>query len=167
VDKGTAAGREAPSSGHRHTQEETVKRFFAALVGIAFVAGLAGAASAQTPATQAPAEKKADDKKMDTKSDAKKASSRTAVGTVKSATDSSLVVAGKAKGKETEWTFDVDPSTKIKKAGKDVTAKDVAAGDKVTVKYTDQGGKMTASNVTVSAPAKAPKTETKKEDKPK
>lgn len=144
-----------------------MKRFFAILVGIAFVAGLAGAATAQTPATQAPAEKKADEKKMDTKSDAKKASSRTAVGTVKSASDSSLVVAGKAKGKETEWTFGVDPNTKIKKAGKDVTAKDVAAGDKVTVKYTDQDGKMTASNVTVSAPAKASKTEMKKEDKPK
>jgi hypothetical protein len=151
-----------------------VKRVFAALVGIAFVAGLAGAASAQTPATQAPAEKKADDKKMDMKKDdAKKASSKTAVGTVKSASDTSLVVAGKAKGKDTEWTFGVDPSTKIKKSGKDITAKDVAAGDKVTVRYMDHDGKMTASNVTVSPGAKhaakpeAAKTEMKKEDKPK
>jgi len=143
-----------------------VKRVIALFAAIAFVAGLAGAASAQAPAAQAPAEKKADTKTE------KKASSKTAVGTVKSASADSLVVAGKTKGKDTEWTFGVDPNTKIKKSGKDVTAKDVAAGDKVTVRYMEQDGKMTASNVTVSPPSKQAaksdaKTDMKKDEKPK
>ena len=144
-----------------------MNRVFALLVGIAFVAGLAGTAAAQTPATQAPAEKKADDKKMDKKDDAKKVSTKTAVGTVKSTGADSLVVAGKAKGKDTEWTFAVDPHTKIKKGGKDVTVKDVAAGDKVTVRYMDHDGKMTAASVAVSAAAsaKAAKSEMKSETK--
>jgi hypothetical protein len=143
-----------------------VKRVFAVLIGIAFVAGLAGTAAAQTPATQTPVEKKADDKKMD-KMDSKKPSPKTAVGTVKSAGADSLVVAGKAKGKDTEWTFAVDPNTKIKKGGKDVTVKDVAAGDKVTVRYMDHDGKMTAASVAVSAAAaaKAAKSEMKSETK--
>jgi hypothetical protein len=140
-----------------------VKRVFAVLIGIAFVAGLAGTAAAQTPATQTPVEKKADDKKMDSK----KPLPKTAVGTVKSAGADSLVVAGKAKGKDTEWTFAVDPNTKIKKGGKDVTVKDVAAGDKVTVRYMDHDGKMTAASVAVSAAAaaKAAKSEMKSETK--
>jgi hypothetical protein len=111
-----------------------------------------GLVGAQTPVT-AP---KADEKKMDKmedKSSVKKAPHHTAVGTVKSAGADNIVVAGKTKGKETEWTFALDDKTKIKKAGKDVTAKDLAAGDKVTVRYMDQSGKMTAMTVNAS-PAK-------------
>jgi hypothetical protein len=118
-----------------------VKRALAALVGIAFVFASAGLVSAQTSAPAKPAE----DKKMD-----KKAPHHTAVGTVKTAGADSIVVAGKAKGKDTEWTFALNDKTKIKKAGKDVTGKDLAAGDKVTVRYMDEGGKMTAMAVNVS-----------------
>jgi hypothetical protein len=155
-------GYRSRTAPYPYPEEDPVKRVFALLVGIAFVAGLAGAAAAQTPATQTPVEKKADDKKMD-----KKPSTKTAVGTVKSAGADGLVVAGKAKGKDTEWTFAVDPNTKIKKGGKDVTVKDVAAGDKVTVRYMDHDGKMTAASVAVSAAAsaKAAKSEMKSETK--
>ena len=125
-----------------------MKRALAALVGIAFVFASAGLVSAQTPAPAT----KPEDKKMDKME--KKAPHHTAVGTVKMAGPDSIVVAGKAKGKETEWTFAVNDKTKIKKAGKDVTAKDLAPGDKVTVRYMDEGGKMTATTVSASAASK-------------
>jgi hypothetical protein len=130
-----------------------VKRLFALLVGIAFVAGTVGLAAAQT-ATTTTDKKPPADTKMD-KKDAKKGTTKTATGTVKSASPDSIVVAGKEKGKDAEWTFAVDDKTKVKKAGKDTMAKDLAAGDKVTVRYTDHDGKATAMNVNVSGAKKA------------
>jgi Ni/Co efflux regulator RcnB len=133
-----------------------VKRLFALLVGIAFVAGTIGVAAAQT-ATTTTDKKPAADTKMSDKKDtaAKKPPTKTATGTVKSASPDSIVVAGKDKGKDAEWTFAVDDKTKVKKAGKDTMAKDLAAGDKVTVRYMDHDGKATAMNVNVSAAKKA------------
>ena len=131
-----------------------MKRALATIVGVAFVFASAGLVGAQTtpPAT------KTDDKKMEDKSSSmKKAPHHTAVGTVKSAAPDSVVVGGKSKGKDTEWTFALDDKTKIKKGGKDVTAKDLAAGDKVTVRYMDEGGKMTAMSVSASTPSKQAK----------
>ena len=125
-----------------------MKRALAALVGIAFVFASAGLASAQTPAPAT----KPEEKKMEKME--KKAPHHTAVGTVKTAGADGIVVAGKAKGKETEWTFAVSDKTKIRKAGKDVTAKDLAPGDKVSVRYMDEGGKMTAMTVSASAGSK-------------
>src|SRR5438094_812668 len=86
--------------------------------------------------------------------DGEEAPHHTAMGTVKTAGADGIVVAGKAKGKETEWTFAVSDKTKIRKAGKDVTAKDLAPGDKVSVRYMDEGGKMTAMTVSASAGSK-------------
>jgi hypothetical protein len=126
-----------------------VKRALATIVGVAFVFASAGLVGAQT---SAPAPK-TDDKKMEDKS-SMKAPHHTAVGTVKTAAPDSIVVGGKSKGKDTEWTFALDDKTKIKKGGKDVTAKDLAAGDKVTVRYMDEGGKMTAMSVSASTASK-------------
>jgi Ni/Co efflux regulator RcnB len=149
-----------------------VKKLLSALVAVAFVGGMVGLASAQTPSTT---EKKADEKAdKSEKKMAKKASSKSASGTVKSASADSLVVAGKAKGKETEWTFAVDPSTKIRKAGKDITPADLKAGDSVSVKYMDHEGKQMAQMVTVrgggsakkAAGDKMDKSEKKMEEKP-
>jgi ribosomal protein S1 len=127
-----------------------VKRLFALLVGIAFVAGTVGFAAAATTTDKKPAT----DTKMD-KKDASAKKTKTATGTVKSASPDSIVVAGKDKGKDAEWTFAVDDKTKVKKAGKDTMAKDLAAGDKVTVRYMDHDGKATAMNVSVSGAKKA------------
>ena len=124
-----------------------MKRALAAIVGVAFVFASAGLVGAQTP----PPATKTEDKK-DTSM--KKAPHHTAVGTVKTAGADNIVVGGKSKGKDTEWTFALNDKTKIKKAGKDVTAKDLTAGDKVTVRYMDEGGKMTAMTVSASAPSK-------------
>jgi uncharacterized protein DUF5666 len=128
-----------------------VKRLFALLVGIAFVSGTVGFAAAQATSTTTD-KKPAADTKME--KSAKKSSSKTASGTVKSASPDSIVVAGKEKGKDTEWTFAVDDKTKVKKAGKDSTAKDLAPGDKVTVRYMDHDGKATAMNVNASSASK-------------
>ena len=130
-----------------------MKKLIATCVGVLFAIGAAGLAVAQ--------EKKADEKKSEMKSDAKmekkekKPAAKSASGTVKSASAENLVVAGKMKGKDEEWTFGVDAKTSIKKGGKAITAADVKAGDSVQVKYTEDAGKMVAQSVTVkAAPAK-------------
>ena len=127
-----------------------MKRALAAIVGVAFVFASAALVGAQTP----PPATKADDKKVEKDASMKKAPHHTAVGTVKTAGADNIVVGGKSKGKDTEWTFALNDKTKIKKAGKDVMAKDLAAGDKVTVRYMDEGGKMTAMTVNASAASK-------------
>ena len=124
-----------------------MKRLVSALVAVVFVTGIAGFAGAQTSTM----EKKADDKKMEKPADKgeKKMAAKNAKGTVKSAAADSIVVAGKEKGKDAEWTFAVDPATKIKKGGKDVPAGDLKAGDSVSVKYMEKDGKATAQTVMV------------------
>jgi hypothetical protein len=144
-------------------KETTVKRFISLFVAFEFVTGLAGLAVAQTgTATEKkPAdkmEKPAAEKKAE-----KKPAAKTAKGTVKSASADSIVVAGKEKGKDAEWTFAVDPKTKVKKGGKDAMAADVKEGDMVQVRYTEDGGKAVAQSVTVSG---AKKGAAKSADKP-
>src|SRR5262245_34984828 len=132
---------------HRsHGRFRAVKKLIATCVAVLFAVGAAGMAVAQ--------EKKADEKKSEMKSDAKmekKPAAKSASGTVKSASADSLVVGGKMKGKDEEWTFGVDSKTSIKKGGKAITAADVKAGDSVSVKYTEDGGKATAQSVMVKS----------------
>ena len=139
-----------------------MKTFVSLFVAVAFAAGFAGATAAQTTTTTPPpaAEKKAEGK-MEKKAE-KKMAAKNASGTVKSATADSVVVTGKEKGKEAEWTFAVDPKTKIKKGGKDAAAADLKAGDSVSVRYMDHDGKMVAQSVTVRGGGMA-----KKDDAPK
>jgi len=135
-----------------------VRKVFALLIGVAFVTGVVGFALAQAQTDQ-----KVPASQTDMKADkGKKATTHSASGTVKSATADSIVVSGKDKGKEAEWTFGVDDKTKIKKSGKSIMAKDIAAGDNVTVRYTDHDGKMTASSVTVRVPKKQAAAQDKK-----
>jgi len=144
-----------------------VKRSVALLIAVMFGIGLAGSAVAQTttpttptPATTpAPAQKPAEAKP---KSDVKKA--KNAMGTVKSVSADSLVVGGKEKGKDAEWTFAVDSKTAIRKSGKAITATDLKPGDQVQVRYMDHEGKATAMAVQVkpgAASAKAQPAEKK------
>ena len=139
-----------------------MKKLIALLIGIAFVAGLSGSVLAQGTTT-APKE----GTKTDKPAGEKKPAAHNANGTVKTAAADSIVVAGKAKGKDTEWTFAVDPKTKIRKGGKDITAADLAAGDSVNVRYHEDMGKNVADTVMVRAakkPAEAAKAEPKKDE---
>ena len=142
-----------------------MRKLIALCVALVFAMGAVGSAVAQ--------EKKAEEKKSEMKPDAKmekkaekKPAVKTASGSVKSASADSIVVAGKAKGKEEEWTFGVDAKTSIKKGGKSVSAADLKSGDSVTVKYIEDGGKAVAQSVTAKAPAStAKKADEKKSDK--
>jgi hypothetical protein len=120
-----------------------VKRLLAVLVAAVFAVGAVELAVAQ--------EKKAttDDKKTTT-DDKMKMAAKTAAGTVKSASGDSVVVAGKRQGKDAEWTFAVDAKTKVKKAGKDVAANELKAGDPVSVRYMEHEGKAIAQTITVT-----------------
>jgi Domain of unknown function (DUF5666) len=145
-----------------------VKRLVALIMGVAFVSGVAGSALAQGQGTTPSKE----EKKADKPAEAKKPAAQNASGTVRTAAGDSLVVAGKAKGgKDAEWTFAVDPKTKIRKAGKDIAPGDLAAGDTVMVRYHDQDGKHVADSVMVRAAkkpaAEAPKAEAPKKDETK
>jgi len=120
-----------------------MRKFLALAVSIAFVLGsLTVAQAQQAPAPAAkPAEKPAE-------KPAAKAS-----GTVKSASETSLVVEVAQKDKtKKEMSFILDKATKLTKAGKSVTAKDIMVGDRATVSYDD---KMMAKSVSLRAPAKA------------
>ena len=139
-----------------------MKKLIALIVGMAFVTGVAGSALAQGTTTTAPKE----EKKMEKPAEAKKPAAQNANGTVKSAAADSIVVSGRAKGgKDAEWTFAVDPKTKIRKGGKDITAADLAAGDNVHVRYHQDAGKNVADTVMVRAAKKPAETTSKAEPK--
>ena len=123
------------------------------LVAVACVIALgsAGVASAQSVTSGSASTKKAE---------TSKANSRTASGTVKSASQETVVVAGRHKGKDTEWTFAVEPTTNIRKGGKSIVAGDLKSGDSVQVRFTEQGGKAMATSILVkgtTGTAKKPK----------
>ena len=141
-----------------------MKKLIALFVGMAFVAGVAGSALAQgTPPTAPPPK---EEKKMDKPAEAKKPAAQNANGTVKSAAADTIVVSGKAKGgKDAEWTFAVDPKTKVRKGGKDISAADLAAGDNVHVRYHQDAGKNVADAVMVRAAKKPAETTSKAEPK--
>src|SRR5215510_5329967 len=116
------------------------------LIAVAFGAGMTGSALAQgqtTPTAPKAAEKPA--------AEMKKPAARDANGTVKSSSADALVVTGKAKGKDAEWTFAVGRKTQIRKGGKDITAADLVAGDPVHVRYHEDAGKAVADSVMVKA----------------
>ena len=133
-----------------------MKKLLSLFVALAFVAGMSGIAAAQSTTPKSGDTTKSSDSM---KSGDKKMAAKNANGTVKSASADSIVVAGKDKGKDAEWTFGVDPSTKIKKGGKDVTAGDLKAGDSVHVRYGEKDGKMIAQAVTVRGGGMAKKAE--------
>ena len=144
-----------------------MKKLIALLIGIAFVAGLSGSVLAQGTTTAPKEGTKMDKPAEKPAGEMKKPAAHNANGTVKTAAADSIVVTGKAKGKDAEWTFAVDPKTKIRKGGKDITAADLAAGDSVSVRYHEDAGKNVADAVMVRAakkPAETTKAEPKKDE---
>src|SRR5207245_10428966 len=95
-----------------------VKNIVSLLIAVTFVAGTSEFAFAQTTAPMPKAEDKKMDKSADKKMGEKKMSSKSASGAVKSASADSVVVAGKEKGKDAEWTFAVDPRPRSRRAAR-------------------------------------------------
>lgn len=115
-------------------------------VALALIAGAAALIHAQTGDTPA-AEKKAD------KMAAKKAT-RNVSGTVRSAASDAVVVGGRDKGKDAEWTFAIELTTNIRKGSKSIVAGDLKPGDAVQVRYFERDGKALAESILVKAPRK-------------
>jgi len=116
------------------------------LVSFAIAVALV-AASAAPGLAQAPAEPKA----------AAKKATRNVSGTVRSSSADTVVVAGRDKGKDAEWTFAVEPNTTIRKGSKAIVASDLKSGDPVQVRYLERDGKAMAESILVKAPRKAAK----------
>jgi len=78
-------------------------------------------------------------------------------GTVRSSSAETLVIGGRDKGKDAEWTFAVEPITNIRKGSKSITAADLKPGDAVQVRYVERDGKAMAQSILVKAPSKEAK----------
>jgi hypothetical protein len=120
---------------------------FAAALSVVMLT--AGIGSAQPPSTGAPSEKKVE------KPAAKKATQNVS-GTVRSSSNDAVVVTGRDKGKDAEWTFAVEPTTNIRKGSKSITAGDLKAGDAVQIRFVERDGKALADSILVKAAKKEP-----------
>jgi hypothetical protein len=128
---------------------EGMKKILALMAAIMMVAAFSGVTFAE--------EKKAEPAKEEKKAPEK----------VKQVTGEATAVDAKAntitvKGRKGEVTCDVTADTKIAAGKETKTLADVAAGNKVTVKYVEGGGKNVAKSIAVKA---ATKEEEKKEEK--
>ena len=91
-----------------------------------------------------------------TKSATKAPKTMTARGSIVKSDAASVTI----KTAKAEDTFAINADTKITKAGKAITAADLAAGENAAVSYTKTGDQMTATKIAVTAAkvAKTPKT---------
>jgi Domain of unknown function (DUF5666) len=90
----------------------------------------------------------------DAKTEKPKKATRNVSGTVRSAAGDTVVVAGRDKGRDAEWTFAIDPMTHIRKGSKSIVAGDLKPGDAVQVRYLERDGKAQAESILVKAPRK-------------
>ena len=141
-----------------------MKKTLAIIVSIIFVLSFAGLSfAADKPAVEKRAEPVKAEKKApvaaEKKAEPAKAEKKAAPAKVKQVTGDVAAVDAKAgtitvKGKKGDTTVATDAKTKIM-MGKDVKAiADVKVGDKVTVKFSEADGKMTAKSVAIKAAEK-------------
>jgi uncharacterized cupredoxin-like copper-binding protein len=83
-----------------------------------------------------------------------KQATRNVSGTVRSASPDVVVVSGRDKGKDAEWTFAVDTTTNIRKGSTAIVPGDLKAGDAVQVRYVERDGKAVAHSIMVKGPPK-------------
>ena len=110
---------------------------FALWSAVAMV-GLAQGQTAASPSTSSA-----------TKAEQRKVPARTVNGVVRSSSPDTVVVSGRDKGKDMEWTFAVELMTDIRKRGKSVIVGDLKPGDAVQVRFTEQDGKALARSIQV------------------
>ena len=88
------------------------------------------------------------------KSDKPKRAIPNVSGQVRSAGADIVVVTGRDKGKDAEWTFAIDPTTHIRRGSKSIVAGDLKPGDTVQVRYLERDGKAQAESILVKGPRK-------------
>ena len=91
---------------------------------------------------------------IEKKSEKPKRAIRNVSGNVRSAAGDIVVVTGRDKGKDAEWTFAVDPTTNIRRGTKSIVAGDLKPGDAVQVRYLERDGKAQAESILVRDPRK-------------
>jgi hypothetical protein len=123
-------------------------RFVLFVLAVAMAWSFSGRAGAQT-SSPAPTQT------------AKKTTVRSVSGTVKSTSPETVVVAGRDKGRDAEWTFGVEPTTDIRKGTKSITAADLKPGEAVQIRFTEQDGKALARSIIVRAKSPAAGKKTK------
>lgn len=84
-----------------------------------------------------------------------KATARSVSGTVRSSSPDTVVVTGREKGKESEWTFAVEPTTNIRKGSKAIVASDLKPGDGVDVRFVERNGKPHVEMIRVNVRGQA------------
>ena len=84
------------------------------------------------------------------KADKPRRAVRNISGTVQSAAKDTIVVTGREKGKDAEWTFAIDPMTHIRRGSKSIVAADLKPGDAVQVRYLERDGKAQAESILVT-----------------
>ncbi len=125
-----------------------MKKVLAVVIAIMFAFSMTAFAADKAADTKtAPAK---DEQKMAPKKAAKKAAPKTITGEVKAVDAKANTITVKSTKQEKTITAD------------EQMLKDIKAGDRVVVKYTEKDGKLTASSV---KPAKAPKSAKKAEKK--
>ena len=84
-----------------------------------------------------------------------KAAARSVTGTVRSSSADTVVVTGREKGKDNEWTFAVEPTTNIRKGTKAIIASDLKPGDGVDVRFVERNGKPHVEMIRVNVRGQA------------
>lgn len=118
---------------------------------VALAGALGAALAASSPAAAQPARPQASPPGSTKKAPV----TRSASGVVKSISADAIVVTGRDKGKAAEWTFALEPGTKLTKSGKAIPPSDLKPGDAVQVRYVEEAGRSTAQSVIVR-PSKRP-----------
>jgi hypothetical protein len=83
----------------------------------------------------------------------RKTSAGNVMGTVKTTASDAIVVVGRENDKDREWAFAIDGKTTIRKGQQAAVATDIKPGDRVSVTYTQRGGKVVAQTVLLADPA--------------
>ncbi|MBI2372145.1 MAG: hypothetical protein HYV08_18260 [Deltaproteobacteria bacterium] len=135
-----------------------MKKLSILMVSLMVIAGLVTLGIPQM-ATVMAGETKMEEKADKAAKPAKKPAVRTkqATGVVAKAAADSLTIKRKVKGEEKELTFSVTAKTSVRMGKEKKAIGDVKEGERVTVRYVEDDGKMTARSVTISPPRPAKK----------
>lgn len=139
-----------------------MKKLSTLMVALMVIAGLVSLGIPQVATVMGGEPEKKAEKAEKAEKPAKKPAVRTkqATGVVAKAAPDSVTIKRKVKGQEQELTFSVTDKTSVRMGKEKKAAGDIKEGERVTVRYVEEDGKMTARSITIS-PARPAKKATK------